>query len=399
MTESFESTAGRLKITPEILLLLTPITFIAGNWYLSAFSLLFVFAFLMIRNLAFRDHQITIPNHITWLMILIWGLYIAYITPKPSVAAKYYACTIFIPFIIFIIFDNIRLSDKILIRFVDALLISGMILSMYSMFLFVQSGMRSGIRVPSFWNDYNILAAYLMILFMFNLSFILKTGNSPKKLFYLITIILILSGIYFTQTRGVWLSMIISLAVFFIKRPKIIIPVSILFGLIILLFYNIIEERLLSVVYFEQDKSSLGRMQAWLSSLLIIEKNPMMGFGFDTYYLYRDDVMSYFIVDVPHPHNTYLRSILEMGLIGAVLYYLLIFKAVYYSFNFRNYVSNPVFTKYLDALQLSFVALLIAFNFEPYLSLFGGSTAAVWILVALTFRIRKEARLEKQSAS
>lgn len=395
MTESIESAAGRIKITPEFLLLLTPLTFIAGNWYLSAFSLLSVFAFLLIRNLAFRDHKITIPNYITWLLILTWGLYSAYITPKPTVAAKYYVCTIFIPFIIFIIFDNIRLSDKILTRFVDALLLSGLILSLYSMFLFVQYGMKSGIRVPSFWNDYNILAAYLMILFMFNLSFILKTKNSPRKIFYLITIIFILSGIYFTQTRGVWLSLVISLAVFFIKRPKIIIPVAILFGIILLLFYNIIEERILSVIYFEQDKSSLGRMQAWLSSLLIIEKNPLLGFGFDTYYLYRDDVMQYFIVDVPHPHNTYLRSILEMGLIGAVIYYFLIFKAVYYSFNFGNYVSNPAFIKYLDGLQLSFVALIIAFNFEPYLSLFGGSTAAIWILVALTFRIRKEARLEK----
>lgn len=395
MPGNLDIAAGRIKITPEILLLLTPLTFIAGNWYLSALSLMSVFGFLLVRNLTFRDHKITIPNYFIWMLILTWGLYSAYITPKPAVAAKYYVCTIFIPFIIFIIFDNVRLNDKLLMRFVDALLLSGIVLSFYSVYLFINYGMQSNLRVPSFWNDYNILAAYLMILFMFNLSFILKTKNSTRKLFYLITIIFILLGIYLTQTRGVWLSIIISLAVFFIKRPKIIIPVAILFGLLLLLFYNIIEDRLLSVIYFEQDKSSLGRVQAWLSSILIIEKNPLLGFGFDTYYLYRDDVMQYFIVDVPHPHNTYLRSILEMGLIGAVLYYYLIFKAVYYSFNFGNYVNNPDYAKYLDALQLSFVALLIAFNFEPYLSLFGGSTAAVWILVALTFRIRKEAGLEK----
>lgn len=395
MPGNLDIAADRIKITPEILLLLTPLTFIAGNWYLSALSLMSVFGFLLVRNLTFRDHRITIPNYFIWMLILTWGLYSAYITPKPAVAAKYYVCTIFIPFIIFIIFDNVRLNDKLLMRFVDALLLSGIVLSFYSVYLFINYGMQSNLRVPSFWNDYNILAAYLMILFMFNLSFILKTKNSTRKLFYLITIIFILLGIYLTQTRGVWLSIIISLAVFFIKRPKIIIPVAILFGLLLLLFYNIIEDRLLSVIYFEQDKSSLGRVQAWLSSILIIEKNPLLGFGFDTYYLYRDDVMQYFIVDVPHPHNTYLRSILEMGLIGAVLYYYLIFKAVYYSFNFGNYVNNPDYAKYLDALQLSFVALLIAFNFEPYLSLFGGSTAAVWILVALTFRIRKEAGLEK----
>jgi O-antigen ligase len=106
-------------------------------------------------------------------------------------------------------------------------------------------------------------------------------------------------------------------------------------------------------------------------------------------------VLPYYIVEVPHPHSTYLRAIQEMGLIGAVIYFYLIFKAVYYSFNFKKYVTDPQYIKYLEALQLSFVGLLIAFNFEPYLSLFSASTAAIWILVALTFRIRKEARLEK----
>jgi len=384
-----------IKITPEFLFLFVPLTFIAGNWYVTGLSIFGVFFFLLIRNLVFKDHVISIPNVLPWILILLWSLYVCYITPIPSVAVKYFTCTILIPFIIFIIFDNLRLNDRLLTRFFDSLLFSGMILGIYSLILYLQFGINSNLRIPSFWNDYNILAAYLMILFMFNLSFILKSRNSPKKMFYLITIVFILAGIYFTQTRGVWLSMLVSIAFFFIRRPKIIIPVLILFGLFVFFFFNIIEDRFLSVMYFEQDKSSLGRMQAWLSSILIIEKNPLFGFGFDTFYLYRDDVMQYFVVDVRNPHNTYLRAVLEMGLTGAVIYFFLIFKAVFYSFNFRNYVSNPVFTKYLDGLQLSFVALLIAFNFEPYLSLFGGSTAAIWIITALAFRIRKEARLEK----
>ncbi|MBK9334932.1 MAG: O-antigen ligase family protein [Ignavibacteria bacterium] len=44
-------------------------------------------------------------------------------------------------------------------------------------------------------------------------------------------------------------------------------------------------------------------------------KNPFFGYGFDTYYLHKYDVFPYYIVDVPHPHNTYLRAIQELGLI------------------------------------------------------------------------------------
>lgn len=388
--------SDRLSITPELLLLLTPLTFVAGNWYISALSLLGVLSFMMIRYFSFRDHEITVPNIIPWILILAWGLYTVYITPDPVIAVKYYVGTILFPFLIFIIFDNLRLNDELLTQFIDAMLVSGLVLGMFSVYIFFSYGMRDGMRVPSFWNDFNMVSLYFMILFMFNLSFIIKCRKNSKKIFYFFTIFFISFGIYLTKTRGVWLAMIISIAIFVIKRPKIIIPVILIFGLLVLVFYNIIEDRFLSVINFSQDKSSLGRLQAWASTVLIILKNPFLGYGFDTYHLLQYDVMSYYIVDVPHPHNAYLRTIQEMGLIGFALYYYLIIKAVFYSFNFGKYVTDPDYTKYLDGLQLSLVALLVAFNFEPYLSLFGGTTIAIWILVALTFRIRKNGRLKKQ---
>lgn len=350
---------------------------------------------MLLRYLRFGDHEFTVPNIVPWLFILTWGLYVVYITPDPVIAVKYYVGTILIPFLIFIMFDNLRLSDKFLTHFVDAMLLSGVVLGMYSVYTFFSYGMRDGMRVPSFWNDFNMVSLYFMILFMFNLAFILKCANNSKKIFYFFTIFFISLGIYLTKTRGVWLAIVISIAIFVIKRPKIIIPVIVIFGLMVLVFYNIIEDRFLSIINFEQDKSSLGRLQAWVSTVLIIQNNPFWGYGFDTYHLYQFDVMPYYIVEVPHPHNTYLRTIQEMGLIGAVIYYYLIIKAVFYSFNFRKYVTDPTYVKYLDGLQLSLVALLIAFNFEPYLSLFGTTTIAIWILVALTFRIRKNARIKR----
>ncbi|HMQ68559.1 MAG TPA: O-antigen ligase family protein [Ignavibacteria bacterium] len=387
--------ADQIKLTPELLLLLTPLTFVAGNWYISAISLLAVLAYMLLRYFRFSDHEFTIPNIIPWMLMLGWGLYVCYITPDPVKAVKYYTGTILLPFLIFIIFDNIRIDKKILTHFIDAMLVSAAVLGMYSVYIFFLYNMRAGMRVPSFWNDFNMVALYFMIAFMFNLTFLLKCKNNSKKIFYIITLIFILLGVYLTKTRGVWLAMIFSFAVFFIKRPKIIIPTLILFGILVLVFFNIIEDRVLSIINFEQDKSSLGRLQAWTSTVMIILKNPFLGYGFDTYYLHQFDVMAYYIVDVPHPHNAYLRTIQEMGLIGTVFYYYLIMKALFYSFNFGNYVSDPEYVKFTDALQLCLVAFLVAFNFEPYLSLFGVTTIAVWTIVALTFRIRKEARLIK----
>lgn len=384
----------QIKLTPESLLLFIPLTFIAGNWYISALSLFAVFAYMLLRYFRFSDHDFTIPNLLPWILILGWGLYVCYITPDPVKAFKYYSGTILLPFIIFIIFDNLRINEIHLTYFIDAILISATILGMYSVFIFFQYNMKDGMRVPSFWNDFNMVALYFMVAFMFNLSFLIKCRSNSKRIFYIFTLIFIMLGVYLTKTRGVWLAMIVSLAVFFIKRPKIIIPTLILFGIMTLVFFNIIEDRVLSVINFDQDKSSLGRLQAWTSTVMLILKNPYFGYGFDTYYLHQYDVMAYYIVEVPHPHNAYLRTIQEMGLIGAVFYYFLILKAVFYSFNFGNYITSPEYIKFTDALQLCLISFLVAFNFEPYLSLFGVTTIIVWILIALTFRIRKEARLK-----
>jgi len=385
----------QIKLTPELLLLFTPLTFIAGNWYLSALNLLAVLFFMLLRYVRFEDHDFTIPNFIPWLLLLGWGLYTCYITPDPVKAVKYYSGTILLPFAIFMIFDNIRLDEKLLTHFVDAILISATVLGMYSVYIYFAYDMRADMRIPSFWNDFNMVSLYFMVAFMFNLTFLIKCRSNKKRIFYIITLFFILLGVYLTKTRGVWLAMIVSMAIFFIKRPKIIIPMLLLSGIMTLVFYNIIEDRVLSVINFEQDKSSLGRLQAWTSTVMIILKNPFFGYGFDTYYLHQFSVMAYYIVDVPHPHNAYLRTIQEMGLIGAVFYYYLIIKAVFYSFNLGSYISDPDNTKFTDALQLCLVAFLVAFNFEPYLSLFGATTIIVWIIVALTFRIRKEARIKK----
>jgi len=383
-----------IKLTPELILILTPITFIVGNWYLSALFILSAFAFMMLRYFTFKDHEIKFSNMIPWSLMLLWGIYVCYITPDPVKAVKYYTGTMLLPFFIYILFNNLRLNEKVLTKFFDAMLISGTVIGMYSVYTYIIFNMRSDMRVPSFWNDFNIVSAYMMILFMFNLSFLLKNDNSKKKVFYLFTITFILLGIYLTKTRGVWLAIIFSIAVFFIRKPKIIVPSLLLIGIIILLFYNIVEERVLSVINFEQDNSSLGRLQAWYSTILMIIEKPLLGYGFDTYYLHKYDVMAYYIVEVPHPHNTYLRAIQEMGLIGAVIYLYLFFKAAVYSFKFGGKKSDPVYSKYFDGLQLSFVGLIVAFNFEPYMSLFGVITIVIWILISLTFRLSQSSQSE-----
>jgi hypothetical protein len=189
-----------IKMTPEQLLIFVPLTFVAGNWYISSIALISVFIFMTFRYLRFKDHEIIFPEIIPWLLILLWGIYIMYITPKPEVAVKYYTATLLIPFLIFVLFNNLRLTERALNSFINIMLLSGVIISCYSIYLFYSLGMRDELRIPSFWNDFNMTSFYLMILFMFNLSFIINSKSTRNKFFYYASRILILKGIYLKKS-------------------------------------------------------------------------------------------------------------------------------------------------------------------------------------------------------
>jgi O-antigen ligase len=285
--------------------------------------------------------------------------------------------------------DNITINKNYLENLFNLFFLSGTILGIYSIYLFIESGFNSLLRIGSIWDDLNIMSAYLMILFMFNLSFILNREKGKKLYLYFISLFFISSGIFMTQTRGVWLSIIVSVLIYTIKRPKIIIPFSLIIGFFIFYFYDAITSRFLTVKNFGADLSSLGRLQAWIATISLLKNNLFFGYGFDSFIYLRDSVIPFFLVPVIHSHNTYLRSLLEIGLIGSIFYYYFFFKAIYFSFAVSKKDATKSYKKFSDGLQLSFIGLVVVFFFEPYFSLFGASTFIIWLLISLSFKIYK----------
>ena len=115
-----------------------------------------------------------------------------------------------------------------------------------------------------------------------------------------------------------------------------------------------------------------------------------MGYGFDSFRYLRDSVITAFFVILPHPHNTYLTLILDIGFIGFVFYISFFVKAFYYSFKLRKMSTNPGLNKFLDGLQLSFVGFIVAFIFEPYFTVLGAITYMLWILISISFYLKNQ---------
>jgi O-antigen ligase len=377
-------------IDVKSLFLFLPFLFIyKGYWQFTSVFILVTFLFFVLSEYRFNHLRIELPNIFMWSLLLLWGLFIALKSPVTNDGIKYFFATIFIPFLIFIIILNIKLTPGFLDRFFSGIYFAGAVLGAFSLYLFIESGFNTKLRIPSLWDDFNIMSTFLMIASMFNLSYILNKEKNEKLFPYLITLGFTYAGVFLSQTRGVWLAIIVSLVVFIIKKPKIIFPALIISMIVGLLFSNVIMDRFLSVKNFSYDASSLGRLQAWYSSFVLIKANPLFGYGFDAYIRLRDTVFSYYIVQVLHSHNTYLRMLLEMGLIGFVLYFSFFFRAAFFAFRMSaKSFAYKYYKIYIEGLQLSFIGLLVTFMFEPYFSLYGASTVVIWILIALSFKVR-----------
>lgn len=319
------------------------------------------------------------------VLILIAGIHAMIISPKRIDGIQYFAGTIIVPILIFITITNSKLSIRSIINYINLNFISTAILGLFSIYVVTVLG-EVDVRIPSLWEDFNIVAAYYMISIFFLLTFLLHYSKKSQLFIYALILIPVLLGLFFTQTRGVWLSIIIAIAFYVLKRPKVIIPASIFIGVIVVVFFSIVMDRFLSVKNFGTDASAIGRMQAWLASVIIIKNNILWGVGFEGFIELRDSIFSYYIVPVLHSHNTYLRLWLEMGIIGFIPYLSIMVIAFVYTFKIiKKNKENKEVLMIAEGLQLSFVGLFVAFMFEPYFSLYGNSTIIIWILISITY--------------
>jgi len=391
--------ASGISISTKGLFLLFPVILTAGLTILSATYILLLFGFFIKDVILLRDVDFIIKPAFPIFFLLLWGIFTIYLTADYKNGIYYYYGTIFTPILVFLIIQNIDLDAAFLQKFYDLLILSAVFISLIAIYIFIQSGFNSTLRIVAIWESINIVAAYLMVIFMFNLSLLLNKKKGENKLLYIASIFIIFFGIFLTQTRGVWMGTVFAIIVYFVRRPKVLIPALLLIASFMFLFYNAIVTRVLTVKNYKGDWSSLGRLQAWIATVLLLKNNFFIGNGFDSFMQLRDNVIGIYLVEVPHSHNTYLRSLLEIGFIGSIIYYYFFFYAGYLSIKMHNLDVTRTFKQFTDGLELSFIALAVTFFFEPYFSMYGNSSIFIWTLIAFSFKINTLLKNNKKSES
>jgi O-antigen ligase len=304
-----------------------------------------------------------------WNNPIVWalGFYIGWIfitsitSTSPLVSFKFLLMKLWyiLPLILFgtLVFKN----SKNISRFIWLYSIGMTLVILYTLIRHYgySFGEEEGHWVMSpFFKDHTIYGASVAISIFFILGLLLYKQNGPLLHFILLVMFSITAlGLYFSYTRGAWLSVVVAIIVWLLIRYKVKFKYLLVLGVIVLSTIYIswdkiqmelgrnkaehtttaFDERLQSATNVTTDASNLERLNRWNAAWEMYKKKPVFGFGPGTYAFeyapYQDPDMLTIIStnfgNAGNAHSEFLGPMAEMGTFG-ILAMILFVVALFY---------------------------------------------------------------------
>ncbi len=202
-------------------------------------------------------------------------------------------------------------------------------------------------RYP-FWAGKNALGLFLVLNLCFSGSIL--GANVVKKRVYVwllaLNIILLLTGLAFTYSRGAWLAGLVALVGLLGMRWRKLIWLVLVTGLILLcLAPPLISNRLQSI--FDINEVNIqSRFKVWKNTVTLIEEHPLLGSGpgsfTEAYRQQQEEILparGEVTRIIRHAHSLYLQLLVETGLLGILVFFLLVLVGSYRGI--KNLLSTP----------------------------------------------------------
>ncbi len=340
-------------------------------------------------------------NHpITWSLAfyLFWVFITSITSTHPIVSFKFLLMKswFIIPLLLLgvKVFSNPKNIERFLWLFTSAMmLIIGYTLSRHAGYNF---GEKEGHWVMEpFYKDHTIYGAGVAIQVFFVLGLYLYKKHSAIIQFVLLSFFIVtLIGLYFSYTRGAWLSVIVALMVWFFIHYKVkfkwLLTVALGVLAIVAVSWTEIQfalaknrsehtteefsERMKSTTNVTSDASNLERLNRWSAAWRMFEEKPVFGFGPSTYAFeyapYQDPdkltIISTNFGDGGNAHSEYLGPLAEMGLIGFLA--VLIFVSVLFYKGITLYIRMPKSEDQLKRLLLFLILAAVTYFFHGILN-------------------------------
>lgn len=283
--------------------------------------------------------------------ILIWLSGVISSGGRESLESALISCFLLLGY--FLVVNTMR-TEKWLIRCVTALVSSATIVSLYGIYQYFAGKLNvqwldtsyfTDIRgrVVSLFENSNVLAFYLVMVFPLSIALISKVRTKKEKFLCLLASLSMLLCIVFTWSRGAWVALIAGMVLFFIIYSRRTLK-YLLFGCFAIPFLPLVlpsnvVHRFMSIGDLS-DSSTFYRVYTWRGTLRMIKEYFWSGIGYGTSAftgIYPE--FAYAGMEAAeHSHSLFLQILCGIGFPG-----LLVFIAVMFLFSQRNleYFGNP----------------------------------------------------------
>ncbi len=254
------------------------------------------------------------------------------------------------------------------------------------------AGRSSGLGNP---NDY---ASFIVLFFPINLYYLLTPATTPKRFLFLLISVATIVALIITGSRGGMISFFLSMLLFFfiLHRKKVFNPQKLIAFSTFLLFCVLlsiflspsqVKETVINKSFNTDpvrnnetriDKFTSGRTRIFRNAITLFTENPIIGNGQGTFIPLLEKKRGIHVA----AHNLYLSLLIEYGLIGLIVFAMLLYRIFIYAKKAIN--TESTFQASL------FYACFLSGYFGYVFSLIGvngqNSNQVFWIYVAVATR-------------
>ena len=341
--------------------------------------------FLYLRH---KDLDFSFVYHPVFFLLVIhffWIIFTAAISDEPIISIKYtlakswyLICFIVMPLLLFKDIQDFKTWGLVVI--IPLILTVIIILLRHSQYGFTFSTINNAV-IPIYRNhvDYACCLGILLAIVWFMRQWF---ESKWVRLFLLLSLGIMLTGIYFSYTRAAWLCVPLSIGSYFLikfRLMRVAIPLALAGGILLVgwLGYdnNYIGyapnyektithknfDDLVSATYNMEDISTVERFYRWVAGYYMVKEKPWTGFGpasfYSVYHSYVDRHFITYVSDNPEHsgmHNYYLMVAVEQGMIGLAIFLVLVIAVLLYGEQIYHKMAAGPKKQLLMAMLISF---------------------------------------------
>lgn len=248
----------------------------------------------------------------------------------------------------------------------------------------VETGIST--RVYSIIGSPNILGSFMTLLIPMCFALFFAEKKPVTKTIFLFSAGLMMLCLVFTYSRGAWLGFLAAMFVYIIMKDKRLIVPAIVVLLLVIVFVPSISSRLLYMISPEYLESSLrgGRLVRWIEGLEIVKARPFVGVGhgmFGGAVAMNNEIRDTFYMD-----NYYLKTAVEMGIIGLVSFLILMYQVAIWNLRASIRIVEPYY-KELAAGAFAGLVGVIVHNFVENVFEVPTMVAYFWVVCAIVMHL------------